>query len=44
MNNDYPGCLAAELAKYGRKPTGDKEWDACVLSVLRKNERDKQVP
>lgn len=44
MNNDYPGCLAAELAKYGRKSTGDKEWDACVLSVLRKNEREKQAP
>ena len=44
MNNSYPGCLAAELAKYGRKPTGDKEWDAAVLFVLRKNEREKQAP
>ena len=42
--NDYPVCLANELAKYGRKPTGDKEWDAAVLSVLRKNEREKQTP
>ena len=44
MNNSYPGCLAAELAKYGCKPTGDREWDAAVLSVLRKNEREKQAP
>lgn len=41
---NYPQCLANELAKYGRKPTGDKEWDAAVLSVLRKNEREKQTP
>lgn len=42
--NNYPQCLANELLKYGRKPTGDKEWDAVILSVLRKNEREKQTP
>lgn len=40
----YPQCLIAELAKYGRQPTGNKDWDAAVLSVLRKNEREKDAP
>ena len=40
----YPQCLIAGLAKYGRQPTGNKDWDAAVLSVLRKNEREKDAP
>ena len=40
----YPQCLIEELAKYGRQPTGNKDWDAAVLSVLRKNEREKDAP
>ena len=40
----YPQCLIADLAKYGRQPTGNKDWDAAVLSVLRKHAREKDAP
>ena len=45
MNNKpYPKCLIDELAKYGKRPAGNVDWDIAVLSVLRKNEREKAAP
>ena len=31
----YPKCLIEELAKYGKQPTGDIEWDRAVLHKLQ---------
>lgn len=31
----YPDCLIQELAKYGKQPTGDVEWDRAVLHKLQ---------
>lgn len=43
MNNKpYPQTLANELAKFGKRPTGDADWDACILQACR-NER-KSAP
>lgn len=43
MNNKpYPQTLVTELAKFGKRPTGDAEWDACILQACR-NER-KSAP
>lgn len=40
----YPQNLANALAAFGTKPTGDAEWDALVLSALRKREREAASP
>ena len=35
----YPQCLIDELAKYGKRPTGNLEWDRAVLQTIsNKNE------
>lgn len=36
----YPPCLINELAKYGQKPTGDLEWDKCVLDIMKRRASD----
>jgi hypothetical protein len=33
--NAYPQSLIQELAKYGKRPTGDADWDAAVLQRCR---------
>lgn len=38
MNTQYPPTLITELAKFGKRPTGNAEWDACILQACR-NER-----
>ncbi len=43
MNNKpYPQTLIDELAKHGKRPTGNVDWDTCVLQACR-NER-KNAP
>lgn len=37
MDKDYPKTLAAQLARFGKKPTGNAEWDACILQACRNN-------
>ena len=39
----YPTCLINELAKYGQKPTGDLEWDKCVLDTLKRRSNDTAI-
>lgn len=39
----YPTCLINELAKYGQKPTGDLEWDKCVLDTMKRRQADNAV-
>ena len=39
MDRDYPKTLINELASYGKRPTGDSEWDACVLQACRNREK-----
>lgn len=40
MNNKpYPKTLFTELAKFGKRPTGDAEWDACILQACRNNRK-----
>ena len=39
----YPACLINELAKYGQKPTGDLEWDKCVLDTMKRRSNDAAV-
>lgn len=39
----YPACLINELAKYGQKPTGDLEWDKCVLDTMKRRSSDKAI-
>ena len=40
MNNKpYPKTLVTELAKFGKRPTGDAEWDACILQACRNNRK-----
>ena len=40
MNNKpYPQTLANELAKFGKRPTGDADWDACILQACRNNRK-----
>lgn len=40
MNNKpYPQTLVTELAKFGKRPTGDAEWDACILQACRNNRK-----
>lgn len=43
-NMPYPPCLAEALEKYGRRPTGNVEWDRAVLSVCKKNNRETAEP
>lgn len=31
----YPKCLIDELAKYGKRPTYNLEWDRAVLNILK---------
>lgn len=40
----YPQTLITELAKYGKKPTGDVEWDQAVLHTLRCGDSKKADP
>lgn len=40
----YPNCLTEELAKYGKQPTGDVEWDRAVLNTLRGGDAEKASP
>lgn len=35
----YPQTLIDELAKYGKRPTGDIEWDRAVLHTLRSGKK-----
>lgn len=40
MNNKpYPQTLVTELAKFGKRPTGDADWDACILQACRNNRK-----
>ena len=39
----YPSCLINELAKYGQKPTGDLDWDKCVLDTMKRRSSDAAV-
>lgn len=39
----YPQTLITELAKYDKRPTGNADWDACVLQACR-NERRNAAP
>lgn len=39
----YPTCLINELAKYGQKPTGDLEWDKCVLDTMKHRRNDEAI-
>lgn len=39
----YPRCLIDELAKYGQKPTGDLDWDKCVLDCMKRQASDSVV-
>lgn len=40
MNNKpYPKTLVTELAKFGKRPTGDAEWDACILQACCNNRK-----
>ena len=40
----YPQNLANALAAFDTQPTGDADWDALVLSVLRKRKREAAAP
>lgn len=40
MKANYPQCLVDELAKYGRKPTYNLDWDRAMLATLRSQARD----
>lgn len=40
----YSKCLIDELAKYGKRPTGNLEWDRAVLQVLKLQDRKKAEP
>jgi hypothetical protein len=42
-NSNYPACLIAELAKYGQKPTGNVEWDKCILDTMKRSASDKAI-
>lgn len=42
-NSNYPACLAAELVKYGQKPTGNVEWDKCILDTMKRRASDKAM-
>lgn len=39
----YPQCLINSLADYGQKPTGDLEWDKCVLDTMKRRSSDKAI-
>lgn len=39
----YPRCLIDELAKYGQKPTGDLDWDKCVLDCMKRKASDSAI-
>ena len=41
--SNYPACLIAELAKYGQKPTGNVEWDKCILDTMKRRASDKAI-
>lgn len=40
----YPQTLITELAQYGKRPTGDIEWDKAVLHTLRSGDSKKTEP
>lgn len=42
-NQIYPACLVAELAKYGQKPTGNVEWDKCIIDTMKRRATDKAI-
>lgn len=39
----YPACLISGLAEYKQQPSGDLEWDKCVLDTLKRNCSDKAI-
>ena len=41
--SNYPACLINELAKYGQKPTGNIEWDKCVLETMKRRASDTAI-
>lgn len=38
--SQYTTHLIKELAKYGQQPTGDLEWDKCVLDTMKRRASD----
>ena len=40
---NYPPCLIDALAQYGQKPTGNLEWDKCVLETMKRKTSDKAM-
>lgn len=40
----YPQTLIIELAKYGKEPTGNVEWDQAILHTLRYCDSKKNAP
>ncbi len=40
MDKDYPNTLAKELARFGKRATGNAEWDACILQTCRNARKD----
>lgn len=40
---NYPQCLIDALAQYGQKPTGNLEWDRCMLDALKRRSSDKAI-
>lgn len=38
----YPASLANELNKYGKKPTGDPEWDRALLDIMKARQKSKE--
>ncbi len=41
--SNYPSCLIEELQKYKLQPTGNIDWDKCMLQTMRNRESDKAV-
>lgn len=39
--SNYPQCLIDALAKYGVKPSGNIDWDRCVLDTIKRRASDK---
>lgn len=42
-NNQYPSCLIDALAGYGLKPSGNIEWDKCMLTAMKARASDKAI-
>lgn len=41
--SNYPQCLIDALAQYGQKPTGNLEWDKCILDTMKRRKSDKAL-